>query len=263
MLDSRAGHRYADRRRDEGLPPLRPDRRRPAAAPPRLRAPAHHLGAHARHRARARLRQAPREDPPRALQVRERRPRRHPPEGRAMAQLQPRAARRRDGTDAPIQVSSTILNHVIKEQASVLTHDASMDFAASKGKSDDPEPHLERDRRPAPPRGRGARRDLARLASRSRSSSRRISSSSPPSANQAAMFIENSCSSEGRAGDRHARALLAAPVAERRRAGHQRQARGEAGRAARPGVHRLQQRHPRLHAHERGGDAPRAMVEHA
>jgi len=49
--------------------------------------------------------------------------------------LQPRAARRRDGTDAPIQVSSTILNHVIKEKAAVLTHDASMDFAASKGKS--------------------------------------------------------------------------------------------------------------------------------
>ncbi len=49
--------------------------------------------------------------------------------------LQPRAARRRDGTDAPIQVSSTILNHVIRERASVLTHDASMDFAASKGKS--------------------------------------------------------------------------------------------------------------------------------
>jgi adenylate cyclase len=49
--------------------------------------------------------------------------------------LQPRAARRRDGSDAPIQVSSTILNHVIREKASVLTHDASMDFAASKGKS--------------------------------------------------------------------------------------------------------------------------------
>ena len=49
--------------------------------------------------------------------------------------LQPRAAHRRDGTDAPIQVSSTILNHVVKERASVLTHDASMDFAASKGKS--------------------------------------------------------------------------------------------------------------------------------
>jgi adenylate cyclase len=49
--------------------------------------------------------------------------------------LQPRVAHRRDGTDAPIQVSSTILNHVIKERASVLTHDAAMDFAASKGKS--------------------------------------------------------------------------------------------------------------------------------
>jgi adenylate cyclase len=49
--------------------------------------------------------------------------------------LQPRVAHRRDGTDVPIQVSSTILNHVIKERASVLTHDASMDFAASKGKS--------------------------------------------------------------------------------------------------------------------------------
>lgn len=50
-------------------------------------------------------------------------------------ELVPRAARRRDGSEAPIQVSSTILNHVIKERAGVLTHDASMDFAASKGKS--------------------------------------------------------------------------------------------------------------------------------
>jgi adenylate cyclase len=49
--------------------------------------------------------------------------------------LAPRAAHRRDGTEAPIQVSSTILNHVITERASVLTHDASMDFASSKGKS--------------------------------------------------------------------------------------------------------------------------------
>jgi adenylate cyclase len=49
--------------------------------------------------------------------------------------LQPRVARRRDGSDSPIQVSSTILNHVIRERASVLTHDASMDFASSKGKS--------------------------------------------------------------------------------------------------------------------------------
>lgn len=49
--------------------------------------------------------------------------------------LQPRAARRRDGSEAPIQVSSTILSHVVNEKASVLTHDAAMDFAASKGKS--------------------------------------------------------------------------------------------------------------------------------
>jgi len=49
--------------------------------------------------------------------------------------IHPRAARRRDGTEAPIQISSTILNHVIKERASVLSHDASTDFAASKGKS--------------------------------------------------------------------------------------------------------------------------------
>jgi adenylate cyclase len=49
--------------------------------------------------------------------------------------LLPRAAHRRDGTEAPIQVSSTILNHVMTERASVLTHDASMDFASSKGKS--------------------------------------------------------------------------------------------------------------------------------
>ena len=53
----------------------------------------------------------------------------------ADGRLEPRAARRRDGSEAPIQVSSTILNHVIKERAGVLTHDASMDFAASKGKS--------------------------------------------------------------------------------------------------------------------------------
>ncbi len=50
--------------------------------------------------------------------------------------LNPRVAKRRDGSDVPnIQISSTILNHVIRERAAVLTHDASMDFAASKGKS--------------------------------------------------------------------------------------------------------------------------------
>ena len=50
-------------------------------------------------------------------------------------ELHPGASLRRDGTDAPITVSSTIMNHVIKEQATVLTHDAAMDFAGSKGKS--------------------------------------------------------------------------------------------------------------------------------
>jgi adenylate cyclase len=50
-------------------------------------------------------------------------------------ELVPSASQRRDGTESPIQVSSTIMNHVIKERATVLTHDAAMDFAASKGKS--------------------------------------------------------------------------------------------------------------------------------
>lgn len=49
--------------------------------------------------------------------------------------LEPAASRRRDGTDQPIPVSSTILNHVIAERATVLTHDAAQDFAASKGRS--------------------------------------------------------------------------------------------------------------------------------
>lgn len=50
-------------------------------------------------------------------------------------ELVPGASRRRDGTDVPITVSSTIMNHVTKERATVLTHDAAMDFAGSKGKS--------------------------------------------------------------------------------------------------------------------------------
>jgi len=53
----------------------------------------------------------------------------------AGGELEVGASRRRDGTDAPIQVSATILSHVMKERAAVLTHDAAMDFAASKGKS--------------------------------------------------------------------------------------------------------------------------------
>ncbi len=53
----------------------------------------------------------------------------------ATGELVPGSMQRRDGTTAPISVSSTILNHVVKERAAVLTHDAAMDFAASKGKS--------------------------------------------------------------------------------------------------------------------------------
>lgn len=52
-----------------------------------------------------------------------------------VGELQLCASKRRDGTNQPITVSSTILNHVVKERAAVLTHDAAMDFAASKGKS--------------------------------------------------------------------------------------------------------------------------------
>jgi adenylate cyclase len=50
-------------------------------------------------------------------------------------ELRPGASLRRDGSETPITVSSTIMSHVIKERATVLTHDAAMDFAASKGKS--------------------------------------------------------------------------------------------------------------------------------
>jgi len=50
-------------------------------------------------------------------------------------QMRGMVSRRRDGSDTPITVSSTILNHVVKERAAVLTHDAAMDFAAAKGKS--------------------------------------------------------------------------------------------------------------------------------
>ncbi len=49
--------------------------------------------------------------------------------------LRPRAHRRRKGQNDEIKVSSTILAHVIRERAGVLTHDASSDFAASEGKS--------------------------------------------------------------------------------------------------------------------------------
>ena len=42
--------------------------------------------------------------------------------------LTPRAHRRRDGANLPINISSTILAHVTKERAGVMTHDAGADF---------------------------------------------------------------------------------------------------------------------------------------
>jgi adenylate cyclase len=49
--------------------------------------------------------------------------------------LKPRAHRRRDGKNVPINLSSTILTHVVRERAGVLSHDAGSDFAAAGGKS--------------------------------------------------------------------------------------------------------------------------------
>ncbi len=49
--------------------------------------------------------------------------------------LKPRAHRRRDGANTPVNLSSTILAHVVKERAGVMTHDAGLDFGAAGGKS--------------------------------------------------------------------------------------------------------------------------------
>ena len=50
-------------------------------------------------------------------------------------EMQPAAQHRTDGGKGAISVSSTILNKVVEDRKAVLTHDAAMDFAASKGKS--------------------------------------------------------------------------------------------------------------------------------
>ena len=122
----------------------------------------------------------------------------------------------------------------------MLTHDAAMDFAASKGKS----------------------MILNRISSAIVApllhdneilgvlwlDSETLAQFQPKDleivtaiANQAAMFIENNIlAQEGRAGDRQPRALQPPALAERRRAGAVRRARGEEGRHARPRVHRLQ-----------------------
>jgi adenylate cyclase len=50
-------------------------------------------------------------------------------------EMQPFASHRNDGGKGAISVSSTILKKVVADRTAVLTHDAAMDFAASKGKS--------------------------------------------------------------------------------------------------------------------------------
>jgi adenylate cyclase len=50
-------------------------------------------------------------------------------------ELAPCASHRDDGGTGAISVSTTILNKVVEDRKAVLTHDAAMDFAASKGKS--------------------------------------------------------------------------------------------------------------------------------
>lgn len=53
----------------------------------------------------------------------------------ASEELSPRASLRRDGGKDEIRLSRTILEHVVRERAAVLTHDAAMDFANATGKS--------------------------------------------------------------------------------------------------------------------------------
>ncbi len=50
-------------------------------------------------------------------------------------QMSPFASHRNDGSSDPISVSTTIMRKVVDDRKAVLTHDAAMDFAASKGKS--------------------------------------------------------------------------------------------------------------------------------
>jgi adenylate cyclase len=51
------------------------------------------------------------------------------------SEMKAAAQHRTDGGKGAISVSTTILNKVVEDRKAVLTHDAAMDFAASKGKS--------------------------------------------------------------------------------------------------------------------------------
>jgi adenylate cyclase len=50
-------------------------------------------------------------------------------------EMMPAASHRNDGGKGAISVSTTIMRKVVEDQKAVLSHDAAMDFAASKGKS--------------------------------------------------------------------------------------------------------------------------------
>jgi adenylate cyclase len=53
----------------------------------------------------------------------------------AEGQMQPVASHREDGAKGAITVSNTIMRKVLENRKAVITHDAGLDFAASKGKS--------------------------------------------------------------------------------------------------------------------------------
>ncbi|MBM4356500.1 MAG: FHA domain-containing protein [Deltaproteobacteria bacterium] len=53
----------------------------------------------------------------------------------ADGEMKPVASHREDGSKGAITVSSTIMRKVLDERKAVITHDAGLDFAASKGKS--------------------------------------------------------------------------------------------------------------------------------
>ena len=182
--------------------------------------------------------------------------------------LHPRAARRREmARRAPIQVSSTILNHVIKERAGVLTHDASMDFASSKGKSMILNRISSAMVVPPPAREReGSSRGLVALtASRSRSSSRRTSGGSLLRSRAAGRDVhrQNTILAK-KVEQRDCLRMIGLHGSSRRyhRCAHdERQARGQERRAAGSGALRLQQRYPRLYADERGHGRGKLIVE--
>jgi adenylate cyclase len=144
----------------------------------------------------------------------------------------------------------------VKERAAVLTHDAAMDFAASKGKS----MILNRISSAivAPLLHNNDVLGVMWLDSETLAQFQpRTSSSSLAIANQAAMFIEinilgKKIEAEIVTRERFSR-LLSPNIAERVISG---ELEVKQGRPARRRVHRVQQRHPRLHAHERGHASP-------